>query len=67
MEANKNPVPVNTNDTKESDVKVEEEPEVLQFTKMMYNAGRIPKEQVDAMEMFTKGEMDYGTMRSLCG
>lgn len=66
MEANKKPVPVKANDTNK-DVKVEEEPEVLQFTKMMYNAGRIPKEQVDAMEMFTKGEMDYGTMRNLCG
>ena len=56
----------NTSQTTESKEK-KDEAEILQFTKVMYNAGKIPKEQVDAMELFTKGEMDYGTMRSLCG
>ena len=32
-----------------------------------HNAGLVKKEQVNAMELFTNGEMDYGTMRSLCG
>ena len=43
------------------------DPSVLSFTKALYAKGMIPKNQVDAMEKFTKGEMDYGTMRSLCG
>ena len=44
-----------------------EEPEVLTFTRAMYSAGKVDKSQVDAMEKFANGKMDYGTMRSLCG
>jgi len=43
------------------------EPEILTFTKHLYNEGVVDKEQVDIMEKFVKGEIDYGTMRSMCG
>ena len=54
--------------TQETETKQERpEPSVLQFTRQLHAQGIVPVEQVDAMEKFTKGEIDYGTMRSLCG
>ena len=47
--------------------KKKKEPEILTFTKHLYNEGVVDKEQVDTMEKFVKGEIDYGTMRSICG
>ena len=58
----------NVKETKENNKKEsKKEPEILTFTKHFYNEGVIDKEQVDAMEQFVKGEVDYGTMRSICG
>ena len=39
----------------------------LKVAKWAHAGGLVEQEQVDAMEKFTKGEMDYGTMRSMCG
>ena len=39
----------------------------LKVAKWAHAGGMIEKEQVDAMEAFVKGEIDYGTMRSMCG
>lgn len=39
----------------------------LKVAKWAHAGGMVEKEQVDAMEAFVKGEMDYGTMRSMCG
>lgn len=39
----------------------------LKFTKWAQTAGLVEEDQVDAMESFTKGEIDYGEMRSRCG
>ena len=39
----------------------------LKVAKWAQTTGLVEQEQVDAMEKFTKGEMEYGTMRSMCG
>ena len=39
----------------------------LRVAKWAHADGLVEQEQVDAMEKFTKGEIDYGTMRSTCG
>lgn len=39
----------------------------LKVAKWAHSVGLVEEEQVDAMESFTKGEMDYGEMRSRCG
>ena len=62
--------PVTENEKEPTKVKNEEEkkePEFLTFTRAMHSAGAVDKSQVDAMELFADGKMDYGTMRSLCG
>ena len=41
--------------------------DVMIFTKKMHEIGRIDTEQVDVMQKFVNGEIDYGTMRSICG
>ena len=41
--------------------------EIMDFTKKMHEIGRIDKEQVDVMQKFVNGEVDYGTMRRMCG
>ena len=41
--------------------------DVMTFTKKMHEIGRIDKEQVDVMQKFVNGEVDYGIMRSICG
>lgn len=41
--------------------------DVLTFTEKMHEIGRVDKEQVDIMKKFVNGEVDYGTMRSMCG
>ena len=40
---------------------------IMEFTKELYETGRIEKEQVDVMQKFVNGEVDYATMRSMCG
>ena len=39
----------------------------LKVAKWAHSAGLVEEEQVTAMESFNKGEMDYSTMRSMCG
>lgn len=41
--------------------------EIMEFTHSMHAIGRIDKEQVDVMDAFMSGKVDYGTMRSMCG
>jgi len=39
----------------------------VNVAKWAHKKGIVPKQQVDAMQEFTDGKMDYATMRSLCG
>ena len=39
----------------------------VNVAKWAHKKGLVPKQQVDAMQAFTDGKMDYATMRSLCG
>ena len=63
MEQENKPV-VNNEQTNNSDSPLND---VMTFTKKMHEIGRIDKEQVDVMQKFVNGEVDYGTMRSICG
>lgn len=39
----------------------------VKVAKWAHAKGIVDKDQVDAMEQFSEGKMDYATMRSLCG
>ena len=41
--------------------------DILAFACTLHRHGYIPKEQVDAIEDFKEGKIDYGMMRSMCG
>lgn len=44
-----------------------EKNDIIEFTKAMHQIGGIDEQQVDAMQSFINGGIDYGTMRSMCG
>ena len=54
-------------DTKSINNDKHDEPDVLKFARTMHVQGVIPKEQVDAVDDYVKGKIDYGMMRSMCG
>mgnify|MGYP001274857311 CR=1 FL=1 len=66
--------PANTPEKKPVRVSFAEQPTFLEGTqcplkvaKWAHANGIVEKEQVDTMEKFVNGEIDYGTMRSMCG